>query len=308
MKNHDSDDKRIKSYFGNTKRGLDLGRSLKPLIRSAASPLFKVLRTRPEEVIMIPPIARGGNWLYEWMAADAYSRRRNHLIKVARAEGMEDWLDEFPLLEELTLDKRVPFRWQRIVGHHQELHEHFTSYDFDSFVRSYILSSESFMRRRKQLERYVSSDTLIINIRRGDYYSFPAIKEKFGIRTSEYVKQAIQRMDSENFFAQIIVTSDDLEWCTEHLSFLNNYAPTRFTKLGNSMFDDLAVLSLGSLFILTNTTFGYWGAYIADVLRPTTVLVPDVHERTNCVAVPHQHLPSWIQVPSPEGSWLDNSC
>ncbi|MDO4916765.1 MAG: alpha-1,2-fucosyltransferase [Rothia sp. (in: high G+C Gram-positive bacteria)] len=307
MKHNESDRKRIKSYFENTKSGLNLERRLKPLVRRIAFPIVKILRTGPEEVIMIPPIARGGNWLYEWMAADIYSRRRNHIIKVTRAEGMAAWLNEFPLLEKLTLDKHTPFRWQRIIGHHQELHEHFTSHDFESCVNTYILSSESFMNRRRQLEKYVSPDTLIINIRRGDYYSFPVIQEKFGIRTAEYVQVAIQEISSQTNFSGIVVTSDDLEWCAHHLSFLNNYAPTLFTKLGDTMFDDLAILSLGSLFILTNTTFGYWGAYIAAVHQPTTVLVPDVHERTDSMAIPHQHLPSWIQIPSPEGSWLDNS-
>ena len=44
------------------------------------------------------------------------------------------------------------------------------------------------------------------------------------------------------------------------------------------MFGDLAVLAAAHRLILTNTTFGYWGGYIADALNQAQVWVPSEHE------------------------------
>ena len=81
-------------------------------------------------------------------------------------------------------------------------------------------------------------------------------------------------MSPSNF----VVTSDDPLWCRENLSFLEDIAPVLYDKTGEGMFADLAVLAKARWLILTNTTFGYWGAYMAQADHPVEVYVPNAHE------------------------------
>ena len=155
---------------------------------------------------------------------------------------------------------------------------------------------------------------MVLSIRRGDYYSVPAIRQRYGIDTVAYVREALdqvlKRMSPSNF----VVTSDDPQWCRENLSFLEDIAPVLYDKTGEGMFADLAVLAKARWLILTNTTFGYWGAYMAQADHPVEVYVPNAHEydaKTRQPIVvpgtvrPHPHFSRWHAVKPPHGgTWL----
>jgi len=62
--------------------------------------------------------------------------------------------------------------------------------------------------------------------------------------------------------------------------------------------------------ILTNTTFGYWGAYIGELLAQKLVLSPDIHQVISEDARiyqsrPKMHRTHWVAVHHPEGkNWI----
>lgn len=281
-------------------------------IRAFLGTILKFVRTGPETVILVPSVARGGNWLYEWLRAEKISQDTQAPAFLVKTQAMEPWLAEFPKLQELTKDStHLRFRSMRIIGFSQKIRELFSEQEINSFIDTYLLS-DSFVRRQQRAQETVTSQSLVINIRRGDYYSNPLVHQDFGIDTVEYVKTALRLATKNQVPDKVVVVSDDLAWCRENLSFLAETAPAIFEKLGADMFDDLATISVASHLILTNTTFGYWGAYIANREGLCSIYAPNIHERDRNIAspknwVPHQHQTDWFQVspPSPYKSWLE---
>lgn len=270
------------------------------------------IRTGPETVILVPPVARGGNWLYEWLRAQQEEEHQQAPAFLLETSGMEAWLQEFPALEGYTRPPQaLRFRSRRLIGFSQKIEENFSREELRTFIEKNLLS-EPFCHRQEKARKIVQENTLVVNIRRGDYYSLDTIHKLFGIDTAAYVRAALALALEKGKPSNIVVTSDDLDWCAQNLAFLNEVAPTRFEKFGEGMFDDLALLSVARRLILTNTTFGYWGAYMANLNYDAEIYAPNLHQdmRNTSMAhlrVPVQHQHNWVQVHPPVGwsSWLE---
>lgn len=101
------------------------------------------------------------------------------------------------------------------------------------------------------------SNSVMINVRRTDYLNNP-----FHIVLGEpYVKKAIdmieERVDDPRYF----VFSDDIDWCRENLhdrDFIfvdKSYAGDRYSYY-------LQLMSLCKSFVITNSTFSWWSAWL----------------------------------------------
>lgn len=101
-------------------------------------------------------------------------------------------------------------------------------------------------------ENFENSDVISLHIRRGDYVSNP----NHPVQTLEYYKEALGRMPD----LPVIVFSDDHEWCKQQDLFL----PDRFSvSEGNSTDADLCLMSLCRYHIIANSSFSWWGAWLA---------------------------------------------
>jgi hypothetical protein len=101
-------------------------------------------------------------------------------------------------------------------------------------------------------ENFENSDVISLHIRRGDYVSNP----NHPVQTLEYYKEALDRMPD----LPVIVFSDDHEWCKQQDLFL----PDRFSvSEGNSTDADLCLMSLCRYHIIANSSFSWWGAWLA---------------------------------------------
>lgn len=307
------DDKRTAKY---TKRQESKLIHFKPFVnkfrKNIINPTISHIRTGPETIIVVPDVARGGNWLYEWMRAELYWNKNQAPAFLLHNSGMDAWLDEFPNLNKYTRPVSARrFRSLRATGFSQDIEGLFSQSDLKNFIENNLLSLK-FEERRTKAKQLVNENTLVLNVRRGDYYTSPTIHKMFGIDTVTYIRTAISQAIEKNMPSNIIVVSDDLKWCNQNLNFLTDIAPTKFDKFGHDMFDDLALLSVARRLILTNTTFGYWGAYIANINNDAEIYAPSHHENTKWSSyhvrkTPMQHQDNWIQINPPQGwsSWLE---
>lgn len=129
---------------------------------------------------------------------------------------------------------------------------------------------------------------LVINIRRGDYYD-DKHRNIYGFNQIEYVKNALQHINTEEV-SSIYIVSDDIEWCKNHLSFINHkniIYPTESTPI-----DDFLTICRAKKLIITNSTFSYWGAYISEYLHKATVIAPNFHDYH--VSENKRNSPNWI--------------
>lgn len=138
------------------------------------------------------------------------------------------------------------------------------------------------MNKDKEIE------DLVINIRRGDYYD-DKHRNIYGFNQIEYVKNALRYINLEEI-SSIHIVSDDIEWCKNHLSFINHkniIYPTESTPI-----DDFLTICRAKKLIITNSTFSYWGAYISEYLHKATVIAPNFHDYH--VSENKRNSPNWI--------------
>ena len=83
----------------------------------------------------------------------------------------------------------------------------------------------------------------------------------------EYYEKALSHFPRDQ---QVVIFSDDTEWCMEQLLFIDN----RFiVSEGNGSYHDLYLMSKCSDFIISNSTYSWWGAWLANT---GTVIAPSV--------------------------------
>lgn len=120
----------------------------------------------------------------------------------------------------------------------------------------------------------IDSDMVAVSVRRGDYL---ALGDVFNILDEEYYADAREVFPDSTF----VVFSDDPEWCEKHLDWAD------IVVKGNPAIVDLALLASFKNHIIANSSFAWWGAWLADgdtVVAPrewftngldTTDLIPD---------------------------------
>ena len=99
------------------------------------------------------------------------------------------------------------------------------------------------------------TNPIALHIRRGDFVwnnkNHPPL-------SLDYYKSALDLFDSDR---EVIIFSDDTEWCKEQELFEDD----RFAVAeGGDQFYDLCLMSMCDDFIIANSTFSWWGAWLAN--------------------------------------------
>lgn len=227
-----------------------------------------------------PGAVRGGNILYYWQWAFIGRQRGNHR-SVLRTEHMSEWLEEFPALEELTSSRSdIGILDRRTFATRHHFGSSFTPNENREFSRWMLEHSPSFRSRVESARRIVTERTCVINVRRGDYYSVPEYRSEFAIDIRSHVAEAIAILRAlDRWTDEVLVVSDDPGWCRENLLDLFPSDP-HFVPNRRTMFDDLASLAAARSLILANSTFSYWGSFLANAIHSDHVAVaPPFHQR-----------------------------
>ena len=99
------------------------------------------------------------------------------------------------------------------------------------------------------------TNPIALHIRRGDFVwnnkNHPPL-------SLDYYKSALELFESDR---EVIIFSDDTEWCKEQELFEDD----RFAVAeGGDQFYDLCLMSMCDDFIIANSTFSWWGAWLAN--------------------------------------------
>lgn len=112
-----------------------------------------------------------------------------------------------------------------------------------------------------------------VHIRRGDYVSDPKASAKMGIPSLCYYIEGINAFRKRFPSSKIFVFSDDINWARSMLQLkFNNIW---FCDLDDSnASSDMQMLSECDHFVLSNSTFGWWAAYLSTNIHKI-VVTPD---------------------------------
>ncbi|KRE97319.1 hypothetical protein ASG76_00895 [Nocardioides sp. Soil774] len=267
--------------------------------------LIERVRRNGPVVLWTPEDVNLGNFLYHWMHAHA-QQAAGQPVRALRTDVMEPWLATFPRADRLVVaGTDVGFRDQRVLGYWQGWGRDFTREHLVDFVRDVLLDSPALAAA---IDGASPEADVVVNVRRGDYYTDPRFRQRYAFHIADYVQRALDVSALRSPVHHVHVVSDDIEWCRAHLDGVLGAHAARVTYADGprSPVRDLATLAAAPRLILTNSTFGYWGGYLSGVLhadRHADVVAPWFHARFGDHLAAEQLDPRWSVVRDSGNQW-----
>jgi hypothetical protein len=145
-------------------------------------------------------------------------------------------------------------------------------YGCDMKLIGYFASEEYIKNRRAEiLDLFIDKDiikllrdlfndklknSVSLHVRRGDYLKFP---EVYVILSQSYYELALNIIGGKYQINNILVFSDDIEWCKQNMNDSRMY----FIE-GYPDYIDMYLMSLCNHNITANSSFSWWGAYLNE--------------------------------------------
>lgn len=111
---------------------------------------------------------------------------------------------------------------------------------------------------REIVQEVFDQDPISLHIRRGDFLINSGNHHNLSI---DWYEKALKKFDPDR---EVIIFSDDIFWASTQELF----KPDRFIiSDGNSSYHDMFMMTQCSDFIIANSTFSWWGAWLANTGR-----------------------------------------
>ncbi len=110
------------------------------------------------------------------------------------------------------------------------------------------------------MEEIKSSNSLCVHVRRTDYLK----NSLYAKLDKEYYKKGIEYINAHASIEKIYVFSDDIEWCKANLQFGYPVAFVGPEYAGSKAEGQLMLMAACRYFIIANSTFSWWGAWLSN--------------------------------------------
>lgn len=118
-------------------------------------------------------------------------------------------------------------------------------------------------------DRIGACDSVCVNVRRTDFVTG-------GIFVgTDYYRRAVSRMLESVPRAESFVFSDDVEWCRENLGFIPRATFVGHEHAGEKFGNYLQLMTMCKHFIIPNSTFGWWAAWLGADPAKTVIATAD---------------------------------
>lgn len=141
---------------------------------------------------------------------------------------------------------------------------------------NYFQDKKYFSQELSKIDDYFKSNininyhpnSIFVHIRRGDYYTKKFIKKYGNICTIKYYQNAVKEIKKKFQLNEpnIVIISDDINWCKENISFENIV----YHK-SKSLLNDWLILKSSKYLVISNSTFSLtaaWAGNISNVCYP----------------------------------------
>lgn len=128
----------------------------------------------------------------------------------------------------------------------------------------YFKDHEKEIKELYELPKYKISDKdLIIHVRRGDYITNENIHKRYFYCDLDWYKRALSCFN----FDKLHIVSDDIKWCKKAFAEYDPMIPNLEEK------NTLGYISSFNNIIISNSSFGWWGAYLSNT---NNIIYPSV--------------------------------
>ncbi len=141
------------------------------------------------------------------------------------------------------------------------------SEDYFKDYRDEILNLYNFNDLRNKKENLLFNKELnlendiCLNVRRTDHLNtkeLNAVGINYYKNSIEYFEQKLSKI------SKIFIFSDDLEWCKKNFGYSEKFIFVGHEKAGNKFKNYLYLMSCFKNFIVPNSTFAWWGAWLSN--------------------------------------------
>lgn len=148
----------------------------------------------------------------------------------------------------------------------------------------------------KLADLLISTNSVCIHVRRGDYVSSPLYSDVIGALPMSYYDKAIDVMSKKISSSTFFVFSDDINWCK--IEFKKYKIPLVYVEdlhAGELAGNYLQLMTLCKHFIISNSTFAWWGAWLSKhehkiVIAPDKWFKKEEYNKNNIVPE------NWIKI------------
>jgi hypothetical protein len=115
----------------------------------------------------------------------------------------------------------------------------------------------------KKLESDIlESNSICINVRRCDYVTNQNTNNFHGFHGVEYINNSISEITKKIKNPKFYIFSDDIDWCINNLKINYPHFFVNHTYKGNKFSSYLKLMSSCKNFIIPNSTFAWWAAWL----------------------------------------------
>lgn len=132
--------------------------------------------------------------------------------------------------------------------------------DLKSVFKFKELTSQNELELAYQIK---NTESVCINFRRGDFVHLKGSNETHGVTSMDYYNEALFELSKQKQNLSLYIFSDDIDWCKENLKW---DFPTFFVDhsyKGEKFSSYLHLMTLCKNFIIPNSTFAWWAAWLS---------------------------------------------
>lgn len=150
-----------------------------------------------------------------------------------------------------------------IIGYYQ-CDKYFRKYN-DTIKKELLIIKEPSDANKMMMKEISSVNAVCVHIRRGDYVSnsknasLVVCDESYYQRGISYIKD---RVDNPVFYV-FSDNNEEIEWIKTNYNLGDNI-DIRYVMLNNPDYEELRLMYHCKHFVIANSTFSWWGAYLSD--------------------------------------------
>lgn len=206
-------------------------------------------------------------FLRKWKAG-YWLHGKNNFVKMCK-RGRHYTDDAFSFYGTFWGNRRV----KKIIGYYQ-CERYFGKYK-NIICQELKVTKKPSEANEKLIKEISNCNAVCVHIRRGDYVSNEKNKALV-VCNEDYYRTAMKMMKEQVENPVFYIFSDnnqEIEWIKEHYHF-ENYN-VKYVTLNNPDYEELRLMYHCKHFVIANSTFSWWGAYLSDNERKT-IIAPKV--------------------------------
>jgi hypothetical protein len=197
-------------------------------------------------------VGRADDGLIRWEGLVSRVARRLGKKRLGAPIFRERFFSFDPSLLELSAPAYLEGYWQS---------ERYFSEVRDVVVSDFSLASPMGVQSIKMLDLVSTSDAICVHVRRGDYVTNPVASAVHGSCQLDYYQQGVQSILDGMANPHCFVFSDDSDWVRANLHLPVPSTIVDFNA-GNMAHEDLRLMAACKRFVLANSSFSWWGAWL----------------------------------------------